>query len=166
MHSLTSVNQYMFLISFFVCVRMSPQMCKLINDSSKIFFFCFYVLFFFFEYLFRSFLLSTSWQSHGFKNDCAYIYTRTMTSLLEITVYDRLPVNFTYHKSTKKRTRIKIYGNIKRVIYSMLFQIFQSHSLFLRSNRRLIYTHINFKVCRLRIGTLKKTISIFILLLI
>ncbi len=68
-----------------------------------------HVLFFLLQMFVPIILLSTQQQSHGLTSDCAcmctHIYTHTMTSLLEIVVYDRLPANFSIQHVDKETER-------------------------------------------------------------
>jgi len=101
---------YMVLIVLlvFVCVRTTEQMGKLINGGSKISLSLsrsFILLFFVLRMFVPIMLLSTRRQSHGLASDRASMCTHihTMTTLLEIAAYDRLPANSTCNTSTKKQ---------------------------------------------------------------
>lgn len=116
MYAFTCICQYVYMVLIvllvFVCVRTNEQMGKLINGGSKISLSLsrsFILLFFVLRMFVPIMLLSTQRQSHGLASDrasmCTHIHTYTMTTLLEMAVYDRLPANLTYNTSTTEQKR-------------------------------------------------------------
>jgi len=102
------------------------------------------------------------------------IYTLTLMTLLEIAVYDRLPVNFAYNMSTKKqkggkketREEEKLMAIVRTIANMSDFSIIPTHSLFVFLYISSIKELSNSKIQKKKLIYLYKYTTISLLLLI